>query len=300
MQTLKWFVGALVLLAVACGEVSEPPIPVTPDDTGLLVLPLVSTSAGGDYKLVGATFSITGPQNATLTDTSAASVSVPLKAGTYTVQLNGGWHMERADRPGVTVPVMLVSPNPMTFTLDEAETLPVRFLFKVPKNGSETADLGGWISGTLVFEQPPAGSIFADMGGMRVPFVIGFESSTVTQRIESGINEVDVQTGPVTVQFGGKTTEEVQRRFVAPLQGSTLKIHMASTAPSVVYIEEFALENPAHGVRFALKLSSFVLMQDLNGYPIMKTAGYAQGAARLVAGGPELAVEAQDGIFSPW
>src|SRR4051812_38712525 len=117
MQMLKWFVGAIALLVVACGEVAGPSTPVIREGEGLLELPLVSTSAGRSYKLVGATFAITGPQNATITDTSAESVSLPLMAGTYSIKMNGDWHVERTDAPGVTVPVTLVSPNPLTFTL---------------------------------------------------------------------------------------------------------------------------------------------------------------------------------------
>ena len=39
MQVLKWWVGALALLALACGEVSETSTPVVRDGEGLLELP---------------------------------------------------------------------------------------------------------------------------------------------------------------------------------------------------------------------------------------------------------------------
>ncbi|RKI55637.1 hypothetical protein D7X55_29220 [Corallococcus sp. AB049A] len=301
---------ALALLALACGGVSEPSTPVLRDGEGLLELPLVSTSAGRSYKLVGATFAITGPQNATLTDTSTDSVMLPLIAGTYSIQMNGDWHVERTDAPGVTVPVTLVSPNPMRFTLGEGETQPVRFLFKVPGDGTVNVgigvDSGGWISGTLVFEPaspPPPGSpanIFVDLGGKTIPFVISFESSTVTRSIESGYKQLRVQTGPVTFQLGGQTSRAIQQQYVAALQGVTLKLFMESSGASSVYMAGIFLESQDHRVQFYLSQPSYLLEQDAEGYPLLKATAFPWGYAQFAANGSESGVaELREGMFSP-
>ncbi|NNB97373.1 hypothetical protein HI113_26080 [Corallococcus exiguus] len=310
MQRLKWFVGAIALLALACGEVSETSTPVIREGEGLLELPLVSTSAGRSYKLVGATFAITGPQNATIADTSAESVSLALMAGKYTIQMNGDWHVERTDVPGITVPVTLVSPNPLTFTLGEGETRPVRFLFKVPGDGTADVgigvDSGGWVSGTLVFEPrspPPPGSpadIFVDMGGKSVPFVISYESSTVTRSIEYGYKRIQVQSGPVTVQFGGETTAAVQQQFVAALKGATLSFFMEASGPNSVYMGTLFLENQAHSVLFYLDLPPSILKQDAEGYPLLETVAFAVGYSQLSTLGLGSAyAEIHDGTFAP-
>ncbi|RKH69794.1 hypothetical protein D7W81_10395 [Corallococcus aberystwythensis] len=307
---LKWWVGALALLALACGEPAATSTPVIRDGEGLLELPLVSTSAGRSYKLVGATFAITGPQNTTITDTSAETVSVPLMAGAYSIQLNGDWRVERTDAPGVTVPVTLVSPNPMSFTLGEGETRPVRFLFKVPGDGAVNVgigvDSGGWISGTLVFEPlspPPPGNpadIFVDLRGKSIPFVISFASSTATRSIESGYKQLRVQTGPVTFQLGGETTRAIQQQYVAALQGVTLKMFMEASGPSSVYLGTLLLDSQDHRVQFYLSLPPALIGQDAEGYPLPKAAAFTTGYAELAASGSErVFTEVRAGMFSP-
>ncbi|MBZ4373669.1 hypothetical protein [Corallococcus sp. AS-1-6] len=294
MHMLKWFVGALALLALACGEVSETSTPVVRDGEGLLELPLVSTSAGRTYRLVGATFDITGPQNATITDTTAETVLLPLMAGTYTLQMNGDWHVERTDAPGVTVPVTLVSPNPMSFTLTEGETRPVRFLFKVPGDGTVDVgigvDTGGWISGTIHFDSrppPPPGSppdVFADVGGRQIPYVISYESATVTRTLDYGSYLTTIQTSPVTVQFGGATGAAFQQQVVSALQGRTLTFSISSDGSPTTYVSALIVENMERGVRFELMLNTPLASGvDANGYAILRPTDFTGGFAELRA-----------------
>ncbi|RKI55638.1 hypothetical protein D7X55_29225 [Corallococcus sp. AB049A] len=311
---LKWFVGALALLALACGGVSEPSTPVIRDGEGLLELPLVSTSAGRSYKLVGATFAITGPQNTTLTDTSADSVSVALMAGTYSIQMNGNWHVERTDAPGVTVPVTLVSPNPMTFILDEGETRPVRFLFKVPGDGTADVrvgvDSGGWISGTLQFNPrtppptypggPNIPDPFADVAGKTVPFVISFDSSTVTRSTAGGYKHVDIQTSPVTLQFGGATGAVFQQQFVSALQGQTLSFSMATPFPTSMFIGPVKLENQERGVRLEVFFSDLFPGADAEGYSLLQPTSFNEGAIDFYfAGAGTIGSQISNGTFAP-
>ncbi|RKH69793.1 hypothetical protein D7W81_10390 [Corallococcus aberystwythensis] len=275
---LKWFVGAIALLAVACGEVSETSTPVLRDGEGLVELPLVSTSAGRSYKLVGATFAITGPQNTSVTDTSAETVSVPLIAGAYSIQLNEGWHVERTDAPGVTVPVTLVSPNPMTFTLGEGETRPVRFLFKVPEDGTANVgigvDTGGWISGTIQFEpyvgplpaDPP--DYFAELRGKSVPFVINFESATVTRVDEYWSKRVLVETGPITFQFGGAPSAVLQQ-FASALRGLPLYFTLEGGSQGAGWVPMIHLQHPSGSFMMDLEVSRALVEVDSEGFPLM-------------------------------
>ncbi|NRD65723.1 hypothetical protein HRD49_28635 [Corallococcus exiguus] len=307
MQRLKWFVSAIALLALACGEVSESSTPVIREGEGLLELPLVSTSAGRSYKLVGATFAITGPQNATITDTSADSVSLALMAGAYSIQMNGEWHVERTDAPGVTVPVTLVSPNPMSFTLDEGETRPVRFLFKVP--GAATADVGigvdsgGWISGIIQVEQDGPGSsggIFAELRGKSIPFVISYESATVTRSIEYGRNRVTIQTTPVTFQLGGSIGAAIQQQFVAALQGQSMNFFMEAEYSYGVIVESLRLVNVERGIEFYFSPSMPGLSLDADGYPLLQSVAIEGGFATFsIPNSGSGAGHFTSGTFSP-
>lgn len=307
MQRLKWFVGAIALLALACGEVSESSTLVVRDGEGVLELPLVSTSAGRSYKLVGATFAITGPQNATITETSEDSVSLALIAGTYSIQMNGEWHVERTDAPGVVVPVTLVSPNPLTFTLGEGETQPVRFLFKVP--GDATADVGigvdsgGWISGTLEFEAAPPPwtsppSILDGLRGKSIPFVISFESTTLTRSVEFGYKQVHVQASPVTFQLGGEVPEAVMQQYVAALEGRTMEFSVAASGPGYAYAVNLFLENPENGVRFELH-PMVIIGADAEGYPILVPTSFLGGHALLDIGSGTASATLHAGTFAP-
>ncbi|NPC73051.1 hypothetical protein HPP05_25205 [Corallococcus exiguus] len=291
MQRLKWFVSAIALLALACGEVSESSTPVIREGEGLLELPLVSTSAGRSYKLVGATFAITGPQNATITDTSADSVSLALMAGDYSIQMTGEWHVERTDAPGVTVPVTLVSPNPLSFTLGEGETRPVRFLFKVP--GDATADVGisvdsgGWISGTFQFMSVPPDSsdvgIFRELSGKTIPFVISFETSTVTRSSDFGRREVIIETGPIAFQFGGSAKILVDR--IAPtFQGRSLMLRLSRQSFGS-FFEGVWLEDVSSGLALTMEFYGYDTTGiDSDGYPIVRTLSYEAGFANLRQG----------------
>ncbi|MGE6758290.1 hypothetical protein ACQKGO_09785 [Corallococcus interemptor] len=278
------------------------------DGEGLLELPLVSTSAGRSYKLVGSTFAITGPQNVTLTDMSADSVSQPLMAGTYSIQLNGDWHVERTDAPGVTVPVTLVSPNPMTFTLGEGEARPVRFLFKVPEDGTANVgigvDTGGWISGTIQFEpavgpfpgEPP--DFFAEVRGKAVPFLISFESATVTRVSQSGYKRVEVLTSPITVQFGGEPAA-VLRQVSSAFQGIPLYFSMEGGGPSSGRMNVLFLQSQSGSFTWELDVSRTLLNVDPEGYPLVTPFSFEQADTMIVRQYMGNASGVMNGTFAP-
>ncbi|RKH88738.1 hypothetical protein D7Y21_13520 [Corallococcus sp. AB045] len=306
---MKCFLAAVVLFAVACGGSSVPSTPVLRDGEGLLELPLVSTTAAGrSYKLVGATFTLTGPQSTTITDTTADTVSVPLIAGDYTLQLTGTWHIERTDQPGVTVPSTLVSPNPLVFTLGEGETRPVRFLFKVPGDGNADVgfrvDHGGWVSGTLhFFDRTPSPNgppdIFAELSGKTVPFVISFESSTVTRSSDSYSNQVVVQTSPVTLQFGGAPTQVLQKRIIPALEGQPLNIVLGTSAPGQSYAQPIVLENPASGTTLRLDLYLYDLGVGPDGYPQLEPFSFSDGHAEISTYWGSIPANISDGVVAP-
>jgi hypothetical protein len=263
----------LALLVWACGGT---PGTDALQATGRLELPLTSTSSDGvTYRLVGATFTINGPENVTITDTSAPTVSVALTSGLYTVQLGGNWLLERMDAPGQALQAQLISPNPMPFTLGEGQTRTVRFLFKTPADGDVDlgiqVDTGGWISGTMDFTNaPPNGpdDIFAELAGKTVPFTISFESSTLFR--EGGFNQrLRVETSPITLQFGGAPSELIQDRIIPVLEGgSPLVFRLENAGSGMIAFSGFDL----HGLSEPFTLRVFASMPfpgavDAEGFP---------------------------------
>ncbi|WP_437630252.1 hypothetical protein [Sorangium sp. So ce854] len=113
---------------------------------GTVSLPLV-TSAGGDYRLDNAVFTISsgnGARVATLdseSDPDAETLTANLFQGPYTVRLESGWVLARIEADGTTSPVSaaLVSRNPQSFEIDASVTTDVSFTFTT---GQGTVSLG--------------------------------------------------------------------------------------------------------------------------------------------------------------
>ncbi|WP_437752263.1 hypothetical protein [Sorangium sp. So ce1389] len=103
---------------------------------GMVSLPLV-TSAGGDYRLHNAVFSIhstNGALAATLdseSDPDAEALTATLFQGPYTVRLEDGWELDRIEADGTESPVSaaLVSRNPQSFEIGAGATTGVSFTF---------------------------------------------------------------------------------------------------------------------------------------------------------------------------
>jgi hypothetical protein len=212
----------LALWVVACGGAAGT---AAPQGTGQLELPLTAPGPNGQtYELVGATFTLTGPENVTITNTSGSMVSVPLSAGLYSIQLSGNYHLERVGAPGQAVPAQLISPNPLSFSIGEGEVRVVRFLFKIPGTGDAdlgfSVDNGGWITGTLEISQlnpPGSDNLFTGLAGQSIPFTISFESAMLSR--EGGFQPaLQVMTSPITLQFGGAPSQLLQERVIPALQ----------------------------------------------------------------------------------
>jgi len=131
------------LLAGGCGDAGS-----EREATGSVELRLTGTSASGKlYRLRNGVIEVTGATAATVTtedDVDAGSVTLELKAGAYLARLNDGWSLERGVQTGGTttfepVNAVLISMNPLPFTVVEQQTKTVRFQFNA---GDEAIELG--------------------------------------------------------------------------------------------------------------------------------------------------------------
>ncbi|UJR81725.1 hypothetical protein [Sandaracinus amylolyticus] len=127
---------ALVLASALAACAPEQP------STGLSLHLTATDAEGATYRLRDATFAIAGPETtsaSTETDPDAATISLELAAGAYTVTLADGWRLERVGGGEATdVAATLVSPNPVSATVAAAATTQVRFRFVVSGDVVET------------------------------------------------------------------------------------------------------------------------------------------------------------------
>ncbi len=274
-------------------------------EAGTLQLPLTSSSPDGRYyRLMGATFTITGPQTVTLTDTSADIVHTTLMAGLYTVQLGGDWHLEAMDAPGTAVQAQLLSPNPLPFSVTRGQLSQVRFQFKLPGSGDADVgikvDNGGWVAGTIQFterERPAMGpSPFDELVGRSVPFLISFESSSLSREDFSGAGKLlFVQSNSVTVQFGGEPSEQLERVAHA-MTGATLFFGLRVESSGAIRFDGLRLRD--YTSSFELELTPSMPFQgavDRDGYPAARAFQFeTTGMLRGIYGN-----DGYDGVRGP-
>jgi hypothetical protein len=272
-----WNLGACVLALVlaSCGGESTT---VEQQEMGTLRLQLLSSSSGGRvYGLKGATFTITGPQTVTLSgETPDASLQTTLQAGAYTIQLGDGWHLEDLAAPGTAVSAQLLSPNPLPFFVTKGELTEVRFQFKLPGEGSAdvgiVVDNGGWLAGTIQFtEREPYGAppgTFDELVGKSVPFLITYNTATYTKDSYYG-KALRVESGPVTVQFGGAPSELLDRA-ASSLKGARIMYELRTAGPAgVLYFAGLMWTTPtpeAFRIEFG-PMDSFQGAVDGEGFP---------------------------------
>jgi hypothetical protein len=277
---------------VACGGET---VTVDSQTEGTVKLPLTSPAPDGNvYRLVGATFTITGTKTVTLTDTSADTVETKLHAGSYTAELGGTWRMERLDAPGTSVPVQLLSPNPLPFFVRKGETSEVRFLFKLPGEG--TANVGivvdgaGWLAGTVQFAEreysgPP--EQFDSLIGQSVPFVINLQSYTTMK--SSWSKDLYVDATASFIQFGGAPSE-ILERVAASLKGGRLYFSLSPDSPGTIRFNGTSLMSQSGGpgsFEFSLMYGGrFSGPVDSEGYPIFRPFEFpnTEAAVRTFSG----------------
>lgn len=104
-----------------------------PEKAGVLRVALVAQASGIMYRLRNALFTITGPSSTQLdseTNPDAAALTTTLNVGSYTVQLENGWALERLDAAGpVGVQASLVSPNPVSVSVVQGGSADANFQF---------------------------------------------------------------------------------------------------------------------------------------------------------------------------
>jgi hypothetical protein len=132
--------------------------------SGTLTMNLIGTGGSGvRYRLRTADFVVNGPQNVNFSseaDPNAASIRRELRAGDYIIRLKNGWALER-ETGGVFAPVdaILLSPNPVGFTIHDQAVTPVVFRFRA---GDDVIDLGNGVLDVSIDVEDgacPAGTI---------------------------------------------------------------------------------------------------------------------------------------------
>lgn len=288
MRMGKLSVYVLALMVAACGGTTDTGTQ-DPEQGGTLTLPLTTKTAEGyTYRLVNPTFEISGPQNVVIANTPSDTVSVPLTVGLYSIKLRTPWLLERTDRPGEPVQAELISPNPLAFNLAKGETTQVRFLFKLPGEGSADVgihvDAGGSISGTIVISQASdsgpvgEGTDFKALEGQTVPFTLSFESSTITRELSGPDRELHVVTGPITFQFGATPSSVLASRVAPALTGATAEYSLFATPNGEVFFTGLRVgartpTQPGRTFIFSLdqQMGRIPYVADKDGYPTAST-----------------------------
>ncbi len=119
--------ASLLVGLLGCSALPPPPI-------GQLQLGLSSGIGDAQYRLSGASFAIDGAAQVSLNSEDAPasdSLQRALPAGSYSVQLLDGWHLERAGSlAGQVVAAELVSKNPLEFAIAPGELTRLTFQFR--------------------------------------------------------------------------------------------------------------------------------------------------------------------------
>src|SRR5258706_3157566 len=123
-------IAALAPAIVGC---SSSPDKEAEGATGAISMSLVGQTGANTYRLRNARFDVTGPSTTSLdseVDPNATSLNATLPTGSYSIQLETGWALERLD--GMTfnpVDATLISANPTSFQIVANSTSNVKYLF---------------------------------------------------------------------------------------------------------------------------------------------------------------------------
>ncbi|MDZ4697300.1 MAG: hypothetical protein SGI86_19335 [Deltaproteobacteria bacterium] len=120
--------AVFVLAAASCD--SDPPAPAS---TGSVSLALTANTGGVIYRLRNARFVISNGSTVlqTLdseTDPDATFLSATIAIGSYSINLESGWALERTDT-GTVIDATLISPNPTAFQIFAGSTTTVTYRF---------------------------------------------------------------------------------------------------------------------------------------------------------------------------
>lgn len=281
MQKYCLIAFAIAMLCTACGDpLPQPQEPLVTNE-GVAKIPLISTSSNGNrYRLTGAMFIIDGPRHILLTEaeTAADEVTLPLPAGAYTIRLEGNWQLERIDPISEQVPAVLVSPNPLAFSITGRQTQQVRFIFKVPGEGTLnvgfSVDTGGWFRGTMHFTSASPNSNenpLAALVGQAVPFLISYDTSTLN-RFEDfeGRSLLYISANNSFVQFGGGPPALLHDRIGPSLSNVPFYFGLMRQISNSLTTSSFVIQSPPEREFVTLYVSqgiSFGGVIDDDGFP---------------------------------
>jgi len=272
----SWSLAVLVAFLSACGQDGSPGSSAGEPGSGRARLSMTGTGTDGvSYRIVGWTLQFDGPESRTVADVSDDPVTVPLKAGSYSVRLGGNWSIERTDAPGMPVEVTLVSPNPLSIVVWADEDTLVRFLFKLPAQGSATVsmgiDAGGFLSGSFLVQSagdPTGDGVFSDLVGAPLTFTLSYDSSRVTR----APGRTTVDTGPVTVQFGGSLNPVLIGEVAENLSGSPYQFELDALGSELLFSSPGLMAGVGSVLyQLSLTVNTIPAAYDANGAPRLGT-----------------------------
>jgi len=135
MKIVKLILGALLAAIVptftGCSSATDP---VTEGRTGSVNMTLTGQANGTTYRLRNARFAVSGPSSLVLdseTDPTLAVLTATLPTGSYSINLQSGYALEKLDAMGgaTTVQSTLISPNPVSFQIIAASATNVVYQF---------------------------------------------------------------------------------------------------------------------------------------------------------------------------
>lgn len=273
-QTLS---GMMVLAVMGCGAGAD-----LEETVGSARFALASVgSDGATYKLNGAQISITGPRSMVITDTSMDTLALSLPAGDYEAKLEGNWTLERTDSPTVPVVALMVSPNPLSFTVKAKSAVSVRFLFEVRVGSADvgvSVGNGGWVTGTFTLQNTtdPSGTHrFDNLLGKPIRFTVAYDVGSVDRSTAYSDRVLTVNASSITsAQFSGVADRTLQESLPDGLVTSQDMPSMFSYALSArygeVWLSNLSMDAWRTNLRFAAFQNAPVLGAiDSEGFPTL-------------------------------
>jgi hypothetical protein len=297
---------ARVDVGVGAGDEQETPVA----QTGTLEIPLSTTTPSGDqYRLVGATFDVTGPafseQIVDQPDDLLISRAVPV--GVYDVELQGRYRLEKnIDGVWTTVPALLLSPNPQVGLVVASDAV-TQAIFRFRTREGEVAFAPGELD--ILIEVEPAGALcgagaacltggftlttdlpvvndvlstgaFAHLLGVPVTFGVSFTPGLIEPNAMAFGRCVRMAADDATVTFAGDPTGFLQSVFAPNLAGSQAFLGFCSDGLGGVTFEGVNFADTPNQWGFELGSTPVSLALDGAGFP-MPASFAGNGEARL-------------------
>lgn len=285
---------ARVDAGVGAGDSQETPAA----GTGTLEIPLSTTTPSGDqYRLVGATFDVTGPDfsEQIVDQPDALLISRAVPVGVYDVELQGRYHLEKnVDGVWTTVPALLVSPNPQVGLVIASDAV-TQAIFRFRTREGEVAFAPGELN--ILIEVEPAGALcgagaacltggftvstdlpvvndvpstgaFAHLVGVPVTFGVSFTPGLIEPNVMPFGRCVRMAANDVTVAFSGDPTGFLQNVVAPNLAGSEAFLSFCSDGLGGVTFDGVNFFDTPNQWGFELGSAPVSLALDGAGYPV--------------------------------